>query len=181
MTVVDLAKRRSQSRGSSPTPQIISEFQPDAIEIEERSPPATTRLTLYAVAVLIVAAIVWASLSKVDEIVMAQGKLTTTQPNLVVQPLETSVIREIHVAVGDVVHRDQPLATLDPTFPKADVDALRTRIAALDAAIARLEAARHFYQDSTIHGENPHTGSTPPSPGLEPGPGCAAVTTWRPQ
>ncbi|TMJ82197.1 MAG: HlyD family type I secretion periplasmic adaptor subunit, partial [Alphaproteobacteria bacterium] len=119
---------------------MISEFQPDAIEIEERSPPATTRLTLYAVAVLIVAAVVWASLSKVDEIVTAQGKLTTTEPNLVVQPLETSVIRELHVAVGDVVHRDQPLATLDPTFPKADVDALRTRIAALDAAIARLEA-----------------------------------------
>jgi len=140
MTVVDLAKRRPRVQSGSSAPQIISEFQPDAIEIEERSPAAATRLTLYTVAVLIVAAVVWASLSKVDEIVTAQGKLTTTQPNLVVQPLETSVIREIHVAVGDVVHRGQPLATLDPTFSKADVDALRIRIAALDATIARLEA-----------------------------------------
>jgi HlyD family secretion protein len=97
-------------------------------------------LALYMVALLIVAAVAWASLSHVDKIVTAQGKLTTTQPSLVVQPLETSVIREIHVAVGDVVHRGQPLATLDPTFPKADVDALRMRIAALDATIARLEA-----------------------------------------
>jgi hemolysin D len=84
--------------------------------------------------------VVWASLSTVDEIVTAQGKLTTTDSNLVVQPLETSVIRDIHVAVGDIVHRGQPLATLDPTFPKADVDALRNRIAALDATIERLEA-----------------------------------------
>src|SRR6476620_2587681 len=140
MTVVDLAKRRPRIESGSSAPQIVSEFQPDAIEIEERSPAAVTRLTLYTVAILIVAAVAWASLSKVDEIVTAQGKLTTTQPNLVVQPLETSVIREIHVAVGDVVHRGQPLATLDPTFPKADVDALRIRISALDATIARLEA-----------------------------------------
>ena len=140
MTVVDLAKRRPRVESGSSALQIVSEFQPDAIEIEERSPAAATRLTLYAVTALIVAAVVWASLSKVDVIVTAQGKLTTTQPNLVVQPLETAVIREIHVAVGDVVHRGQPLATLDPTFPKADVDALRIRIAALDATIARLDA-----------------------------------------
>jgi hemolysin D len=140
MTVVNLAKRRLRLQGGPPAPQIISEFQPDAVEIEESTPPRTTRITLYTVAALIVVAVVWASLSTVDQIVTAQGKLTTTQPNLVVQPLETSVIREIHVAAGDVVHRGQALATLDPTFPKADVDALRTRIAALDAAIERLEA-----------------------------------------
>jgi hemolysin D len=145
MTVVTLAKRRLQV-GPATSP-IISEFQPDAVEIEERSPPRMTRITLYLVAALIAAAVIWASLSTVDEIVTAQGKLTTTRPGLVVQPLETSVIREIHVAVGDVVHRGQALATLDPTFPKADVDALRTRIAAFDATIERLEAelnARNF-------------------------------------
>src|SRR5689334_13184106 len=42
-------------------------------------------------------------------------------PNLVVQPLETSVIREIHVAVGDLVHKGDVLATLDPTFSQSDV------------------------------------------------------------
>jgi hypothetical protein len=144
MTVVTLAKRRLQVGPA--TPPIISEFQPDAVEIEERSPPRMTRITLYLVAALIAAAVIWASLSTVDEIVTAQGKLITTRPNLVVQPLETSVVRELHVAVGDVVHRGQALATLDPTFPKTDVDALLTRIAAFDA-IERLEAelnARNF-------------------------------------
>ena len=46
-------------------------------------------------------------------IVTAQGKLITTRPNLVVQPLETSVIREIHVRAGDVVNRADVLATLE--------------------------------------------------------------------
>jgi HlyD family secretion protein len=73
-------------------------------------------------------------------IVTAQGKLITTQPKLVVQPLETSVIREINVKPGDRVNRGDVLATLDPTFSQADLDQLRIRVAAFDAAIARLRA-----------------------------------------
>ena len=75
-----------------------------------------------------------------DRIVTAPGKLITTNPNLVVQPLETSVIRDIRVAVGDVVHKGEVLAALDPTFSQSDVSELRERIAALDSEINRLEA-----------------------------------------
>ena len=78
-------------------------------------------------------------------IVTAQGKLITTRPNLVVQPLETSVIREIHVRAGDVVNRGDVLATLDPTFSQADLDQLRTRVAAFDATINRLKAELDGY------------------------------------
>jgi len=67
--------------------------------------------------------------------------LITTRPNLVVQPLETSVIREIHVRAGDVVNRGDVLATLDPTFSQADLDQLRdTRGGNFDAMINRLMA-----------------------------------------
>jgi HlyD family secretion protein len=119
---------------------VISQFQSDAIEVEEHAPPRVARLTLYSVIALISAAVTWASVSHVDMIVTAQGKLITTKPNLVVQPLETSVIREIRVKPGDRVNRGDVLATLDPTFSQADLDQLRIRVAALDAAIARLRA-----------------------------------------
>jgi len=119
---------------------IVAEFQSDALEVEERAPPLMTRITLYFVVALIVAAVTWASFSSVDSIVTAQGKLITTSSNLVVQPLETSVIREINVKVGDIVRGGQALATLDPTFSQADVDQLQTRFAALDAASKRLDA-----------------------------------------
>ena len=82
----------------------------------------------------------WASLSRVETVVTAQGKLITTTPKLVVQPLETSVIREIQVKVGEVVHRGQVLATLDPTVTQADHKQLETRVSALDAAVNRLRA-----------------------------------------
>lgn len=118
----------------------IIEFQPDAAELEERQPPFVARATLYLVALVIAAAVGWASVAKMDEIVTARGKLVTTAPSIVVQPFETSVIRALDVKVGDVVKAGQPLATLDPTIPGADRDQLRGKLASLDAQIARLEA-----------------------------------------
>ncbi|WP_445492979.1 HlyD family type I secretion periplasmic adaptor subunit [Rhodopseudomonas sp. RCAM05734] len=121
-------------------PDVVREFQSDAVEIEQSTPPNVARLTLYCVVALIFASVLWASLSHVETIVSAQGKLTTTRPNLVLQPLETSVIRQMHVRAGDVVKKGDPLATLDPTFSQADLDQLRVKVAAFDAAIERLKA-----------------------------------------
>lgn len=120
--------------------QTVAEFQSDAAEIETRPPPRLARVTLYAMLALIAAALTWATFSRIDTIVAAPGKLITTSPNIVVQPLETSVIRTMHVRVGDRVAKGDALATLDPTFSQADLDALRQRQAALDATIARLRA-----------------------------------------
>lgn len=133
-------RRRRLFRTTPVKPPAVSEFQSDAIEVEERTPPRIARITLYCIVALILAAITWASFSRVDTIVTAQGRLIAVSPNVVVQPLETSVVREIHVRTGDVVSRGQPLATLDPTFSQADVDQLRTRVTALEAGINRLNA-----------------------------------------
>jgi hemolysin D len=134
-------RRRSLFRGApARKPAVVAEFHPDAIEVEERAPPRLARSTLYCVLALILAAVGWAAGSQVDTIVTAQGKLITTRPNIVVQPLETSVIREIHVRAGDVVNRGDVLATLDPTFSQADLDQLQIRVAAFDAAIRRINA-----------------------------------------
>ena len=136
---VDRRRGRTPSAGLR-QPRVIAEFQSDAVEVEQRSPPRLARLTLYFLLALIATAIAWASVSQVDMIVTAQGKLVTLKPNLVVQPLETSVIREIHVKLGDRVNKGELLATLDPTFSQADHDQLRNRVAAFDATIARLRA-----------------------------------------
>lgn len=150
-------RRPWRRRDRAPRHVAVGEFQSDAVEIEERSEPRLARVTLYLVGALICAAATWATFSKVDIVVTAGGKLITTQPNLVVQALETSVIRDIHVSVGDVVRRGQPLAALDPTFSQADVDQIGARFSALNAAANRLRAEldhRIFAAaDSTNHFE----------------------------
>ncbi|RFB76730.1 HlyD family type I secretion periplasmic adaptor subunit [Methylovirgula sp. 4M-Z18] len=134
-------RRQRASRGpNGRARQAVREFQSDASEVEQKAPPLLARATLYCVLALIVAAVIWATWAQIDMIVTAQGKLVTTRPNLVVQPLETSVIREIHVKVGDRVNKGDLLATLDPTFSQADLDQLNNQVAAFDAAISRLRA-----------------------------------------
>ncbi|WP_246667239.1 HlyD family type I secretion periplasmic adaptor subunit [Bradyrhizobium sp. UNPA324] len=126
---------------SGPTgARVVARFQSDAAEIEQLTPPRLGRITLYCVGALIAAAVTFACVSRVDMIVTAQGKLITTNPNLVVQPLETSVIREIRVKAGDIVNHGDVLAVLDPTFSQADLAQLRGRLAGLDASIDRLRA-----------------------------------------
>jgi len=116
------------------------EFQSDARQIDEQRPPASERAVLYVLVALIACGIAWASIAKVDRIVVAQGKLVTTAATIVVQPLETSVVRSLDARIGDVVQKGDHLATLDPTFSMADAAQLRGKIASLDAQIARLDA-----------------------------------------
>ena len=121
-------------------PTVISEFQPDAVELEERPPPRVARLTLYGVTALITCCVLWASFSFVDEIVVAPGKLITSKPTIVVQPLETSIVRSIDVATGDIVRAGQSLATLDATFTQSDVEQQRAKLSTLEAQVRRSEA-----------------------------------------
>jgi hemolysin D len=145
-------RRRGLFRPAVRRSQVVTEFQSDAIEVENRTPPNIARATLYCIVALIAVAVTWASVSQVDMIVTAPGKLITTRPNLVVQPLETSVIREIHVKVGDRVNKGDLLATLDPTFSQADLDQLTKRVTAFDASINRLR--------TELAGEDYATGDT---------------------
>lgn len=119
---------------------IALEFQPDAIEIEERPVPRASRWTLYALVSIVIFTVLWSIFSHVDRVVTSRGKLITTDQMIVLQPLETSVIRKIHVAIGDTVEEGETLVTLDSTFTAADVSQLEARRDSIQAQINRLQA-----------------------------------------
>jgi HlyD family secretion protein len=116
------------------------EFLPDADEIERRPLPPYARITVHALAAMLVCFLVWSSFAEIDEVVKAQGRLTTPLSNIVVQPIETSIIRSIDVRVGQVVRKGERLATLDPTDADADQAQLRLKFDSLDTQVKRLEA-----------------------------------------
>jgi len=116
------------------------EFLPDADAIERGPLPKFVRLTLHTMLLAFVCFIVWACLSPVEKIVVAHGKLVNPLPNIVVQPLDTSIITSIDVRVGQIVKKGQVLATLDPTFTAADETQLRVRLESLDTQAAGLRA-----------------------------------------
>ena len=129
-------------------------FQPDAVVIEERPFPFAARATLYVIVGLIAAAAAWAILARIDRIVVSRGKLLTVDPLMVVQPLETAVIRDIAVRVGDSVRAGQELVTLDPTFSNSAKLASGDRLKSLTAEADRMRAELY--------------GTSYPPPGLAP-------------
>ncbi|MEI7514204.1 MAG: HlyD family type I secretion periplasmic adaptor subunit [Betaproteobacteria bacterium] len=129
--------KRLGKRGQDAT---AVDFLPDADAIERSPLPPYLRITAHALALALLAFIVWASFSEVERVVVATGRLVNPLPNIVVQPLETSIIQKIEVRVGQVVHQGQVLATLDPTFAQADEAQLRSRLRSLDTQTRGLRA-----------------------------------------
>jgi hemolysin D len=111
------------------------EFLPEVLEIQHTPPSPIGRATAWTLVAALVAAIVWASVSRIDVVAVAPGKLIPSGHSKVIQPLESGIIRAIHVREGQAVRRGEGLLDLDPTTSEADLSRLahEHRAAQLDA------------------------------------------------
>jgi hemolysin D len=98
------------------------EFLPEAVEIEETPPSPFGRILLWTVVLLTVVAFLWSYFGKVDEEVVARGKVIPDGMVKVIQPRDTGVIRAIHVEEGQRVKEGDLLIELDPTITQAEVE-----------------------------------------------------------
>ena len=119
---------------------LIHDFKPDAASVEEAPIPISAHSALYVVVAALLFAILWSILGTLDRIVVAQGRIVTSVPLIVMQPLTTSRIERVHVRAGEHVARGQTLISFDPAFAEADVSTLEQRLRSLEAEIARLDA-----------------------------------------
>jgi HlyD family secretion protein len=126
----------------SPSPDaLIRVFQSETGEIREDPEPAQLRLTLYAVVALFAAMLAITVFMQMNRVVTSTaGQIVTTEPTIVLQALDPSIIKTLDTQEGERVKGGQLLATLDPTFAAADVEEAASQIASLTAQIARAEA-----------------------------------------
>ena len=124
----------------SKIPDEAVEFQPDALEIKNTRLPIWVRFSVFSAFIFMVFVIVWASLSKVDVIVQAKGKMVSSTRNIVMKPLQRAIIDKINVKVGDTVKKNQVLITFDPSITGADSERLKNDLVALQAQFNRLQA-----------------------------------------
>lgn len=119
----------------------VRQFQSETDEIREMPEPRAARMTVFALAGMLVAIVAILFLTTVDRVISSQGgKIVSVEPPSVYQALDPSIIKSINVREGDQVQKGQLLATLDPTFTEADVRALQQQVASLDTQIARIDA-----------------------------------------
>ena len=96
------------------------EFLPPALEIEETPPSPARRVLIWAIFAMVILTFLWSYFGKVDEVAVARGKVIPDGRVKVIQPMETGVIRAIHVEEGQRVKEGQMLIELDPTIKQAD-------------------------------------------------------------
>ncbi|HKS90071.1 MAG TPA: HlyD family type I secretion periplasmic adaptor subunit [Stellaceae bacterium] len=134
--------RSVPTRRNDATPdRVVRLFQSETGEIVESPEPHGVRVTTHVLAAFVIALIVLSVVTRLDRVVSSvQGQIVTTEATVVLQALDPSVIKTIDVHDGQRVKQGALLATLDPTFAAADVDALKLQVASLDAQIARCEA-----------------------------------------
>jgi hemolysin D len=141
-----LLSKRSVGAGSlvhtedDATLPVILEFSSPSAAIIAWKVPLLARGTVWAIGALFASCLLAMWLMPVDRVVTASGKIASRVPTIIVQPLETSIVRAIDVTEGESVHAGDLLARLDPTFAAADVDASESQVSALAAEVSRLEA-----------------------------------------
>ncbi len=116
------------------------EFLPEAAEIEETPPSPFGRIILWTIVLVMVAAFLWSYFGKVDEEVVARGKVIPDGMVKVIQPRETGVIRAIHVEEGQKVRKGDLLIELDPTITQAELESSERSLKINRYDMARLKA-----------------------------------------
>ncbi|WP_431260491.1 HlyD family type I secretion periplasmic adaptor subunit [Roseateles chitinivorans] len=95
-------------------------FLPAAQALQETPPhPAPRRLAL-SICAMATVAIAWSFLGQVDLVAVAPGRIVVSERSKLIQPLETSVVKAVHVKDGDTVSAGQLLVSLDATIAQAD-------------------------------------------------------------
>lgn len=95
--------------------------------------PAPRRIA-YALMALFVIAVLWAVFGKVDIVAVAPGRIVVSERTKTIQPLETSVVRQVRVKDGDRVQEGQVWAPAVTRLPRATTGAQSVAIRHAPAA-----------------------------------------------
>ena len=114
-----------------------AQFLPAALALRDTPVHPAPRITLWLIMAFALIAVLWATFGRIDVVATAVGKIIPNDRTKVIQPMETAVVKAIHVRDGQAVALGQVLIELDATTAAADSERLRN-----EALTARLEALR---------------------------------------
>ena len=145
-------RAKNLNDGDDPSlPLAVLEFQSPTAAIIATPIPISAKYTNLVITAMVLIALFLSSVMHVDKIVSAPGKLVSSAPTVVVQPFTTSIVQTINVEEGQIVHKGDVLATLNPTYATADLTALTSQQQAYAAQVARLQAQ----EDGTPYNPDP--------------------------
>lgn len=118
----------------------VLEFQSPTGALIATPVPRSARSVTMWIGLSVIVCVVAASVIKLDKIVSGGGKLVSVQPTVLIQPIDTSIVRNIFVHAGQTVHKGDLLAELDPTFASANLKSDQEQVDSYTAQIERTQA-----------------------------------------
>ncbi|QCT42425.1 HlyD family type I secretion periplasmic adaptor subunit [Candidatus Nanosynbacter featherlites] len=97
------------------------EFLPAAEEIIEMPAAPLGALVVWLVAFLLVVALAWSYIGRIDIVAVANGKISTEGSTKIIQPAISGVVTSINVHEGQRVKKGETLLVLDKTTAEKDV------------------------------------------------------------
>lgn len=98
------------------------------------------RLGAWGGLVALILFLTWAHFAVIDQITRGSGQIIPSSRSQIIQSADGGVLQDLLVREGDVVNQDQLLARLDDTKAEAGFRESQARVAALSAAVVRLQA-----------------------------------------
>ncbi|WP_410210315.1 HlyD family type I secretion periplasmic adaptor subunit [Aquirhabdus sp.] len=114
-----------------------ADFLPAALSLQEKPASKTAHLTAWLLMSIVIIAVIWSILGKIDIVVNATGKVIPSGYTKTIASVEVAAVRAIHVEEGKVVKAGDVLVELDASA----TDAEHTK-AKGDAQVAALQMAR---------------------------------------
>jgi HlyD family secretion protein len=134
----------------------ILEFQSPTLTLVTTPVAFSTRMTMWLMATMVVSMFLVLYFIPVDRTVSTSGVILAKEPNGIVQPLETAIMRRIYVHEGQTVKKGELLAELDPTFAGSDDRATEAQRASLQAQVDRMRAEladKPYLSDGSQYGQ----------------------------
>ncbi len=122
------------------TPKGEAEFMPEVQGALAEDATVIARLTVWAIALLLLSALLWAYFAVLDEVTTGIGKAIPSSKVQTIQNLEGGIVAEIFVREGQVVERGAPLLRLDDTRFLSNMSESEADRLALIARVERLSA-----------------------------------------
>ena len=106
----------------------------------ERKESLVRSMVVWSIAFGLVAAVIWASVYRIEEATRATGSVIASNRVQVIQSVDGGILEALHVREDDLVQAGQVIATLDQTRIGAAVQEFEAKTAGLKAQGARLRA-----------------------------------------
>lgn len=160
MAILRESWRRQNDADRQAQPRSDHEFLPAALEIMEKPPSPGLRWLMLSLCGLIVIALIWSIVGRVDVVATASGKVVPSGNVKQIQPIEIGYVRAIHVRNGQHVKAGQILVELDPTVVGAEAEQANKSLMG-----AEVDAARNAALLRHLEGRSPRfavpTGTPP--------------------